>query len=213
MRRLLYSNGSPFARKVRIVLIEKGLAFEQDVNDAMRPIGDIRQHNPALQVPVLYDGDLQLFGSNLIEEYLFVTYPETPALAGQPPLAPSITRPDHHWEDRLTLTAIESFADTLVGLRLLLGDGSSDLPYVQRQRERLSSLLDWLEPRATAEGFWPGVFSVMDLNLMCPLFFGEKRGTFQFRTGRWPLITRMIDGWQGRPSIIATPVNDVAPPR
>ena len=51
MLRLLYSNGSPFARRVRIVLMEKGLAFEGDVNDAVRPIEEIRPHNPALQVP------------------------------------------------------------------------------------------------------------------------------------------------------------------
>lgn len=35
--KLYFSNGSPFARKVRIVLAEKALAFESDVNDGLRP--------------------------------------------------------------------------------------------------------------------------------------------------------------------------------
>ena len=44
MRKLLYSSGSPYARRVRVVLIEKGLEFESDVNDAVRPIEEIREH-------------------------------------------------------------------------------------------------------------------------------------------------------------------------
>jgi hypothetical protein len=35
--KLYYSEGSPFARKVRIVLAEKGLAFESDVANGLRP--------------------------------------------------------------------------------------------------------------------------------------------------------------------------------
>lgn len=208
MRKLLYSNGSPFARRVRVVLIEKGLAFESDVNDAVRPIEEIRAHNPALQVPVFYDADRHLFGSNLILQYLYHEYPHPTAQPADPPLAPTITRAERHWDDMLILTAIESMADSLVGVRLLLAGGDVDLPYVARQKYRIGSCLDWLEQRITPNGFWPQVFSIMDLNLMCPLLYGEKRGTFDFRTGQWPNIASMIDRWQSRPSIIATPINE-----
>jgi glutathione S-transferase len=209
MRRLLYSNGSPYARRVRVVLIEKGLPFESDVNDAVRQIQEIRSHNPALQVPVFYDGDRHLFGSNLILQYLYTTYPNTPATPGEPPLAPTITRPDCHWDDMQTLTAIESLADSLIGVRLLLASGKVEGPYVDRQFARVSSCLDWLEPRITPEGFWPGTFSIMDINLMFPLLYGEKRGAFAFRTGQWPRITAMVDHWRSRPSVVATPINDL----
>ena len=36
--KLYCSNGSPFARKVRIVLAEKGLACEVDIQDRLRPV-------------------------------------------------------------------------------------------------------------------------------------------------------------------------------
>jgi hypothetical protein len=39
--------------------------------------------------------------------------------------------------------------------------------YLQRQRDRIDCCLDWLEKRAAPEGFAPGVFSIMDLNLIC----------------------------------------------
>lgn len=209
MRKLLYSNGSPFARRVRVVLIEKDLAFDSDIDDRLRPIEEIRPHNPALQVPVLYDGEKVLFGSNLIIQYLYATYPNSPTTSNEPPLAPSITRPDQHWEDSLTLTAIESMADSIVGTRLLLSAGPVEAPYVARQLERVRSCLDWLEQRITPTGFWPGTFSVMDMNLMFPLLFAEKRGAFDYRGGRWPKITAMIDYWRIRPSIVATPINEL----
>lgn len=208
VRKLLYSNGSPYARRVRVVMIEKGLGFDSDVNDALRPISEIQSHNPALQVPVLYDGDRHLFGSNLILQYLYEQYPgSTPPESG-PPLAPTITRPERHWDDMQILTAIESMADTLVGLRLLLVGGDVDVPYVRRQRVRIVSCLDWLEERITSVGFWPEFFSVMDINLMFPLLYGEMRSTFDYRTGQWPKIASMVDRWESRPSLLATPIDD-----
>lgn len=52
MRKLLYSDRSPFARKVRIVLAEKGLEYERDlVTGGLRPVDQIKKDNPALQVP------------------------------------------------------------------------------------------------------------------------------------------------------------------
>lgn len=211
MRKLLYSNGSPYARRVRVVLKEKGMEFESDVNDNLRPIEEIQPHNPALQVPVFYDGDRQLFGSNLIVHYLFAEYAELPSQPADPPLAPSITRPDRHWDDMLTLTAIESAVDALINVRLLQSGGKLESPYIDRQFYRIGSCLDWLEHRVTPEGFWPGVFSVMDMNLMFPLIYGERRGTFDFRSGRWTGIAAMIDHWAQRPSVLATPINDLPP--
>jgi glutathione S-transferase len=53
MRKLYFSNGSPFARRVRIVLEEKALEYDQDIFDALRPIDQIKEITPTLQVPVL----------------------------------------------------------------------------------------------------------------------------------------------------------------
>ncbi|HWA47484.1 MAG TPA: glutathione S-transferase family protein [Dongiaceae bacterium] len=210
MRKLLYSNGSPYARRVRIVLLEKGLPFESDVLDAVRPVENIRPHNPALQIPVLYDGERRLFGSNLILQYLFDRYPAAPQAEGIP-LAPSVTRRERHWDDMQILAAIEAIADSIVNVRLLSGLDPSKVPYLERQLVRVASCLDWLEPQLSAEGFWPGTFSLMDINLLCPLLFGEKRGVFAFRGRQWPNVEAMIDRWQPRPSVAATPVGDLPP--
>ena len=124
MRKLIYSDASPFARKVRIVLAEKGLAFESGVvNGYMRTLDSIKEHNPALQVPTLYDRGGVLWGSNLILQYLFSAYPETPPAGASPPLSLTIARQDRYWDDMLTITTIESLADSIINYRLMVMGG------------------------------------------------------------------------------------------
>jgi glutathione S-transferase len=212
MRKLLFSNGSPYARRVRIVLLEKGLAFESDVLDVVRPIEEIRPHNPALQVPVFYDGERHLFGSNLILQYLWALYPTPRGDNDAPPLAPAMTRADRHWDDLLILTTIEAMTDAYVNLRFLVDQNETTVPFIGRQNERIRSCLDWLEQRITDEGFWPGTFSSMDLNLLCTLHYSDKRQpALPYRSGRWPKIVAMTERWRDRPSIAVTPVNDWPP--
>ena len=78
----LYSGPlSLFSRKVEIALHEKGLAFERVMVPFSQAQGyspkhpDVVAANPKAQVPVLVDGDLTLFDSTLILEYLEEAYP------------------------------------------------------------------------------------------------------------------------------------------
>ena len=81
----LYSGPlSLFSRKVEIALREKGLAFEREMVAFTQAAGYAPKHpsvlaaNPKGQVPVLIDGDLALFDSTLIFEYLEDAYPSPP---------------------------------------------------------------------------------------------------------------------------------------
>ena len=82
----LYSGPlSLFARKVEIALGEKGIAFERIMVPFTQERGyqpkhpDVLAVNPKGQVPVLMDGELGLFDSTLIFDYLEEAYP-APAL-------------------------------------------------------------------------------------------------------------------------------------
>ena len=72
--KLYASNGSPFGRKVRVVLAEKGLAYESDIYDGLRPTSG--ELGPTLAIPVLEDGPQRLWESDLIVDYLLRTYPD-----------------------------------------------------------------------------------------------------------------------------------------
>jgi glutathione S-transferase len=69
--KLLYSLGSPYARKVRIVASEKRIEIEMVQVALAAADSPVTQHNPLGKIPVLIldDGD-SLFDSRVIVEYL-----------------------------------------------------------------------------------------------------------------------------------------------
>src|SRR5262245_53836422 len=73
-----------FTAKVRIALDEKGLAYEKVSVPFSRDKGYEPKHpevlaaNPKGQVPVLTDGDVTVYDSTVILEYLEDRYPEPP---------------------------------------------------------------------------------------------------------------------------------------
>jgi glutathione S-transferase len=98
----LYDNAfSPFARKVRMVLEHKRLAFE--VIDGLAPAGHARLAavNPRVEVPVLQDGELLVINSSHIVAYLEQRYPERPVYPSDP-------------EERARALHWERLADTLL---------------------------------------------------------------------------------------------------
>jgi glutathione S-transferase len=78
---------SPYAQKVKIALREKGQAF-QTVSPgglgAGGAQGDFLKANPRAEVPALVDGDIQIFDSTIILEYIEDRWP-TPALLPKTP--------------------------------------------------------------------------------------------------------------------------------
>jgi glutathione S-transferase len=83
--RILYVGPlSLFSRKVEIALREKGLSYERVLVPFTQDAGYQPKHpmvlsaNPKRQVPVLIEGDLPLFDSTVIFEYLEDAYPTPP---------------------------------------------------------------------------------------------------------------------------------------
>ena len=69
--KLLASLTSPFARKVRVLLQEKGLACELVVDVPWNADTHVPDHNPLGKVPVLVrDDGRPLYDSRVIAEYL-----------------------------------------------------------------------------------------------------------------------------------------------
>ncbi len=75
MRALLFTTGSPFARAVRIILDELELDYERREEITTPTVEQRAAATPSLQVPTFWDGDVHLWESGLIAEYLLRTYP------------------------------------------------------------------------------------------------------------------------------------------
>ena len=208
MRKLFFLNGPPFARRVRRVLEEKALGYDQDIFDALCPIDQIKEITPTLQVPFLQDAGRTPWSSDLIIAYLFENYPKCYSRDMERPLTNTVYLPTFRWEGQLLLEMISTLADSMVNLRQMRsGRNDPKLTYLDRQVYRIKTCLDWLEERVTPSGFWSGLFSVMDISLLCPPLYGESRGVFQYRDGKWLKIVEMIDVLQKRKSVIATEIN------
>ena len=75
---------SPFVRKLRAALVEKGLEFEQVQVDPFRQPPNYRELSPFGRIPALRDGDKVLADSGVICAYLDAQYPQNSLIYTDP---------------------------------------------------------------------------------------------------------------------------------
>ena len=81
----LFSNKTDiYCHQVRIVLAEKGVAYETEIVDPQALPEDLMELNPYGTVPTLVDRDLVLFNSRIIMEYLDERFPHPPLMPVYP---------------------------------------------------------------------------------------------------------------------------------
>ena len=106
----------PFSRKVRIVLAEKGLSFDEKIEKIWERRTEFLAMNPAGDVPVLVESDgTTLANSQVICEYLEEVYPEN-NLLGHDPIQRSETRRLVGWFD---VKFNREVSDNLLGEKLM----------------------------------------------------------------------------------------------
>ncbi len=78
---------SPYAQKVKIALREKDQPFEALTPGGLGPggaAGEFLEANPRAEVPALVDGDVRIFDSTIILEYIEDRWPTPPLLPATP---------------------------------------------------------------------------------------------------------------------------------
>ena len=148
MATLYFGYISPYSRKIRVILEEKGLDYEAVTIQAADADTSFNALNPARRVPAFVDGELTLFESNVIVEYLLKTYPQNMSTTSEP-LAVAMCREEHYYSDLLILNAIETMLDSGLTLLQMRNNGISadQSEYLQREQGRIQIILDWLEER------------------------------------------------------------------
>jgi glutathione S-transferase len=184
----------PFGQKIRIVLAEKGLAYEL-VNVDLA-LGEQRKPeflrlNPFGRVPVLVDEDSVVYDSTIIAEYLEDEYPEPPLL---PLIGSSALRARARlWED---------FADTSftpqVGqlmAELTKAESERDPNRVQRLQQSVERMLNFLNHELQGQEFLAAQFSVADIGFVPRLVVLRDLGVdlAQGRTNVDAWLKRMLD--------------------
>jgi glutathione S-transferase len=175
---------SPYAQKCKIALAEKGLAFEAKVpkafgSGATDDQGFIDQ-NPRHEVPALVDGDVRIFDSTVIVEYLEDKWPEPPLLPADP-------------VERARLRMLEDVMDTQYeainwGILEILGfrraSGTLRELLLTRAAEQTAKLQAWLERQLGGRAWFNGerfglgdVAVVPHINISQGYGNGPKPGT------------------------------------
>jgi glutathione S-transferase len=144
MYRLISATPSPYARKVRIALAEKGIPFELTTEVPWESTTATPAYNPLEKLPVLVLPDGRgIYESRFILEWLEAKYPDPPLLA------PAGT------EDALAARQVEVVADGICDALVLLfwerarDEAHRSGPWTARQRRKVDGGLRALA--ATAE--------------------------------------------------------------
>jgi len=209
MRTLMFTAGSPFARAVRVILDELELPYEGQEPDAAPTAQQLGTATPTMQVPTLCDGDVTLWESGTIAEYLLTTYTHRPQVA--PPLAEQSWRPGNFWHDKLIFSTIQTFGTAAATISQLTWTGVSadQNPHLQRCAERMALILDWLEESLPPNqlGFFPDCVSMQDIFLTCHVRFVQARPLrVELNLPRYEKISRLVTELDQRQSFKTNPI-------
>ncbi|MBI5504474.1 MAG: glutathione S-transferase family protein [Deltaproteobacteria bacterium] len=159
----LYDNAfSPFARKVRLVLDYKGLAFESIDALALAQHRGLSGVNARAEVPVLVDDDVTVVDSADIVAYLEDRYPK-PAVF---PASPALRAKARRWQ-RVADTVFDSIVHD-ISLWMWPTHQRPDRPppgLIEAGQRDLTLLLEELENALDLEPFVCGDLSVADFAL------------------------------------------------
>lgn len=177
--KLLASLTSPYARKIRVVLAEKGLPYELVVDSPWEHNTRVPEINPLGKVPVLCcDDGAVFFDSPIIAEYLDIVAPEPPLLPTDR-LASVRCRQIEALADGLTDAAVTALLES----RRPAAQQGADV--IARQLEKINRALTMLEAQAEAgEWLFGHRYTLADIAAGCALFYLDLRFShIGWRTG------------------------------
>lgn len=169
---LFHSLTSPYARKVRVMLLEKRVHVDSvnvaDVSPG-QPARSAQEHNPLGKVPTLVlDDGTALFDSRVITEALDALYPE-------PRLIPSDVRA------RAVVRHFEALADGICDVLIPVVLDSRrppeqrDAAYTQKLLGKVEAALKYLEPVVAGRALVDDTFSLADIAVVCALGYINLR--------------------------------------
>jgi glutathione S-transferase len=192
----LYSGPlSMFGAKAEIAAREKGLAFELvmvpfEMKTLYQPKHpEVLRINPKRQVPVLIDGDLEIFDSTQIFEYFETIKPE-PALWPAEPKARARTRLMEHKSDEIYFPPI---------VRLMGLQATPDDPAAVEARAAALTFYDSMEKGMGDKEWLAGSYSYADIAFYMAQIFGDRMGAPM--TDAHPKLQAWRDRMSARPAV------------
>lgn len=199
MIKLLSATPSPYARKVRIALFEKGVAFELLTEVPWNDDATTGRYNPLEKLPVLIlDDGTTVYESRFILEWLEIKHP-SPALFPQEP------------DELLAARKLEVLADgvcdafVLSFLEQRRPEAHRSQPWLERQMRKVHGGLREIARLVPAAGYCVGgKFSLGDIAVGTLLGFLNVRAPDMEWERQYPHLDALLQRLSERPSFQAT---------
>jgi glutathione S-transferase len=197
---------SPFVRKVRVVLAEKGAEYKLEPVSPFSPPPDFLAISPLKRIPVLRDTDLPepntIPDSSAIADYLEHKFPK-PALYPADPFL------------RARAIFFEEYADTILAQTLgpgvfferivkkMLRQQPDEVAVAAVLKDKIPPLFDYLEKEiGTKKHVVADMFSIADIS-MGSMFVNFEHAGETVDAARWPHLARYVSAIHARPSFKA----------
>jgi glutathione S-transferase len=196
MLTLISATPSPYARKVRIALAEKGLPFELRTEVPWESTTATPQHNPLEKLPVLIlDDGSSVYESHFILEWLEAKYP-------QPPLVPADI--DGRLFARRVEVVADGVCDALVSLFWERQRTAPSAPWMARQMRKVDGGVRALEAWAEGRRFIQQQFGLADIATGAACGYLDVRFPDHPWRARHPGLAAYANALASRPSFQAT---------
>lgn len=196
-------NASPFVRKVRVALAEKGVSYDHDPVLPMNVSAEYRKISPLGKIPAYSDGDKTLADSSVICAYIEKIHP-TPALYPSDPweYARALWFEEYGDGGLVPVIGPKIFFPKVVGP--LFFNQPADVAAIDKVvAEELPAFFDYLESQVTtSDAIVGGKFSIGDIGLTSP-FVNLSLAGYGVDEKRWPKLARYLAHQFERPSFRA----------
>lgn len=201
--KLIGSLTSPYARKARIVLAEKKIEYDFELDSPWTPETKVPSANPLGKIPVLVlDDDTVLFDSRVIVEYLDNVAPNNKLMP-----APNRERTEvKRWE---ALSDGVCDAAVLIFLEKKRPPKQQNAEWIARQEDKITRSLEFMSEQLGENSWCMGThFSLADITLGCALGYLAFRFPEIDWRDRHPNLDRIHEKLLQRPSFAETVPQD-----
>lgn len=190
-------NGSPFVRKVRVALAEKGIDYDLVPLMPMAPSPDYLKMSPLGKIPCYQEGDYTLPDSSCILAYLERKQPQPALYPSDPKEFGRALWYEEYSDTRLTESAGSVFFNRIV-TKILKQEPDEEA--VAKGLATLPAVFDYLEGELGERDFLVGArFTVADIAVSSVLVNLEHAGV-TVDASRWPRLAAHTQRNHARPS-------------
>lgn len=194
---------SPFVRKVRVLLAEKGIPYQLEPVLPMNVSAEFKKISPLGKIPALRDGERTLADSSVICTYIERTHPQ-PALYPADPYdhARALWFEEYGDTGMAEVMGPKIFFQKIVGPRFM-NQKTDEAVVAKAVAEDLPRIFDYLEGElGAADALVGGRLSIADIGV-CTQIVNLRHAGFDVDAARWPKLARYANATLSRPSFTA----------